>query len=155
MSKTQQWVIGAALAIILVIAAGWFLLVSPQRAKAAELRTQVATEQAASASLRTELAQLTAQAKQLPAKQAELKKFSQKIPAVTALPATIRALHQAATKAGVSLVSIAPTTPAPFVAAGKPAAAPAPAPAVRTGAHNTVNPTTGAASACQRRSWTW
>ena len=131
MTKTQQWVIGAALAIVLVMAAGWFLLVSPQRSKAADLRTQTTAEQTASAALRTDLDVLVAQAKTLPAKRAELAKFAKQMPSDPALPAMIRALQNAAVTAGVTLVSIAPQPPAPFVgvAPAAPAAA-APAPAV-------------------------
>ncbi len=125
MNKTRQWVICAALAIAMVMAAGWFLLVSPQRAKAADLRAQAATEQSRSAALRTDLDVLTAQSKLLPAKVAELAKLARQLPSDPALPAMIRALQRAASTSGVALVSIAPLPPVPFTAAG--AVAPAPA----------------------------
>jgi len=128
MSKTRQWVICAALAIVVVMTAGWFLLVSPQRAKAAALRTQTATEQDKSATLRTSLDVLTAQSKRLPSKRAELAKFARLIPSGPALPTMIRALQHAATTAGVTLVSIAPLPPAPFAASVTPAQPAAAAP---------------------------
>ncbi|MGB9378606.1 MAG: hypothetical protein WCB04_13965 [Mycobacteriales bacterium] len=138
MSKTRQWVVSAAVAIVLILAAGWFLLVSPQRAKAADLRHQEATEQAAAQALRTDLAVLTAQEKRLPIKLAQLAKFSRQIPKDAALPSMVRSLQQAATSAGVSLVSIAPAVPAPYAGAagvsnGLPASGPGGAPTSTSG----------------------
>lgn len=80
MTKLQQWITFAVVGIVVILAAGWFLLVSPQRAKAAATHTQVTTELSSTASLRTQLDVLRAQARQLPAKQAELAKFSRQIP---------------------------------------------------------------------------
>jgi len=167
MTKTRQWMIAAVVAIVVIMAAGWFLLVSPQRAKTADLRGQTAKEQSSSAALRTDLDVLTAQSKQLPAKQAALAKFARQIPSDPALPAMIRALQQAANTAGVALVSIAPAPPGPFTAGASatrpgpavaapgatpaPAATPSPAPAATPdpGAAGAVPPAGGTASALQ------
>jgi len=132
-SKLQQWIAFAVAGILVILAAGWFLLVSPQRSKAADFRGQATTQRAATATLRTQLAVVRAQATQLPAKQAELAKFARQIPANAALPALVRALTGAATNAHVDLVSIAPGPPAvytpaiaPVAVAPSPAASPAP-----------------------------
>ena len=45
MSKTRQWAMLTAVACLAVLAAGWFLVVKPQRAHASDLRAQTTTVQ--------------------------------------------------------------------------------------------------------------
>jgi Tfp pilus assembly protein PilO len=123
-SKMKQWVALTAVGCLAVLAAGWFLLVSPKRGDAAAIRDEVASQNTTNSSLQTQLAMLKAQAKTLPAQQAKLALVAAKIPDNPALPALIRALSKAADDAGVELVSLAPGQPATVVAAAP--AAPAP-----------------------------
>ena len=44
MNKMRQWSILAGVGVLAVFGAGWFLLVSPQRAHATDLRAQAATQ---------------------------------------------------------------------------------------------------------------
>jgi type IV pilus assembly protein PilO len=111
-SKMKQWVALTVVGCLAVLAAGWFLLVSPKRGDAAAIRDDVATQSSTNSALQTQLAMLKAQAKTLPQQQAALARVAAKIPDNPALPALIRALSQAAEDAGVELVSIAPGTPA-------------------------------------------
>jgi Tfp pilus assembly protein PilO len=111
MNKTQQWVAIAAVAIVAILAAGWFFVVAPQHTKADALHVESATQRAGTASLHTQLSILQAQSKQLPAKQAELAKFGKQIPNNAELPTLIRSLSVAASTAGVDMVSIAPSAP--------------------------------------------
>jgi len=122
MDKLKQYIVLTVLGSIVVLAAGWFLLVSPKRSEAAELRAQAETQQGANAQLRTQLTVLKAQAKDLPKQQAKLAAVAAKIPDNPALPALIRALVTASTSAGVELISVTPGAPT----AGAPAAAAAP-----------------------------
>lgn len=126
MDKIKQWVALTVLAALAVLAGGWFLLVSPKRGEAADLRAQTATQQATNATLRTELQVLQAQAKELPKEQADLARVAAKIPEHPALPALIRALTAASTSAGVDFVSLTPGTPAPLVVAAPTPVAPPP-----------------------------
>jgi Tfp pilus assembly protein PilO len=151
MDKLKQWVALTVVACLGIMAAGWFLLVSPKRAEAADLREQAAAQETANATLRTSLKVLQAQAKDLPKKQADLARVAAKIPSDPAMPALIRALTAASTSAGVELVSVTPEPPAvlaapvaaaPVTPAG---AAPAPAPAPAPGAP--VDPAAPAAGA--------
>lgn len=132
MDKLKQWVALTAVACLAVAAAGWFLLVSPKRAQAAELRAQAAEQVNQNAQARTRLQVLKAQAKDLPKEQAKLAAVAAKIPDNPALPGLVRSLLEAATSAGVELVSITPGQPAAVTpkagAPGAPAAA-APLPA--------------------------
>lgn len=127
MDKMKQWVALAAVAALVILAGGWFLLVSPKRTSAADLRAQAETKQRANLALETTLADLRAKAKALPAQQAKLAAVAAKIPDNSAMPNLIRALNAAAASTGVELVSMAPGQPtavAPPVATGKVTAAP-------------------------------
>ena len=132
MDKLKQWVALTVLGCLGIMAAGWFLLVSPKKTEAAAVRDQAASQESTNAGLRNQLEVLKAQAKDLPKKQAQLARVAAKIPDNPALPGLIRSLTAAATSAGVELVSVTPGTPAAVVAAAPVAgaAAPAGAPAV-------------------------
>ena len=116
MDKLKQWIAFTVLAVVAVLAAGWFLLVSPKRADADTLSQQAAVQVTANSTLQTQLAVLKSQAKNLPQQQAKLSAVAAKIPDNTAEPSLIRALDAAATAAGVELVSIAPAQPVAVVA---------------------------------------
>ncbi len=117
MDKLKQWVAFTALGMILVIVAGWFLLISPKRSEASDVRRQAQSKLAANQVLQSQLAMLKAQSKQLPEKAAALAVVAAKIPDNPALPALIRALDKAAAKTGVELVSMAPAAPTAVAAA--------------------------------------
>ena len=111
MSKTRQWAMLTAVVCLAVLAAGWFLVVKPQRAHASDLRAQKSQVDAQSSQLRSQVAQLRQQQKDLPAQQKLLSQIATKIPDNPALPALIRQLSAAADGAGVTLVSLAPGQP--------------------------------------------
>ena len=131
MDKVKQYVVFTVLGCLVVLAAGWMLLVSPKRTAAAELRAEAESTRASNDQLRTQLTVLRAKAKDLPKEQAKLASVAAKIPDNPALPALIRALVTAGTAAGVELVSVTPGPPvlalgAAPVSPGAPAAAAAP-----------------------------
>ena len=148
MDKLKQWVALTVVGVLAVLAAGWFLVVSPKRSAAADLRTQAATQQQGNMGLRAQLATLKAQAKDLPQKQAALAAVAAKVPDNPALPSLIRALSKAADDAGVELVSLAPSAPVP--ATGAAAAAAAPPTAAKTGTTLTTAPAGSAAGTLQQ-----
>ena len=111
MDKLKQWVVLAVLASVVIMAAGWFLAVSPKRTEAADLRAQAAEQVAANSTLETQLQVLQAQAKELPKEQAKLAAVAAKIPDNPALPGLVRALLEASEASGVELVSISPGAP--------------------------------------------
>jgi Tfp pilus assembly protein PilO len=129
MDKMKQWALLTVVAIVAIAVGGWFVLISPQRSHASDLRTQTQSQEQRNAQLRATIASLQAQHKGLPEVQAELAKLGVQLPNNPALPALIRSLSSASDAAGVDLVSLAPSPPAAMAAAA-PAAAPAsPAPA--------------------------
>ena len=126
MDKLKQYVIFTVLGCLVVLAAGWFVLVSPKRSDAADLRNTAAQVASQNSQLQTQLTILKAQAKALPKQQANLAAVAAKIPDNPALPALVRSLTAAATSAGIELVSVTPGVPT-LPAAAAPAAAPLPA----------------------------
>jgi Tfp pilus assembly protein PilO len=100
-----------AVGAVAILALGWFLLVSPQRSHAADLRTQAYSQRSANATLQSQVQQLEQEKLGLPAQQRILNQIATKIPDSPALPALIRQLVVAAKGAGVDLVSLAPGQP--------------------------------------------
>jgi Tfp pilus assembly protein PilO len=116
MDKLRQWSILTAVGVLAIFAAGWMLLVSPQRSSASELRSQATTQQQANATLQANVSQLEQQKRGLPEQQRLLEQIATKVPNSPALPVLIRQLTSAARAAGVDLISLAPSAPAPVVA---------------------------------------
>src|SRR3954471_10072321 len=124
MNKTRQWSMLTAVACLAILAAGWFLVVKPQRSHAASLRTQTASVKTSNGQLQSQVNQLKQQQKDLPAQQKLLAQIATKIPDNPALPALIRQLSSAAEGAGVDLVSLSPGAPVVATATGTAAASP-------------------------------
>jgi type IV pilus assembly protein PilO len=111
MTKTRLWLVLTAVGVVAVLAGGWFLLVSPKRAEANDLRAETGTTEQQISVLRGRLAELRDKQASLPAQQAALDAISKKIPSDPALPALIRALTIAGRNSGVDLTSISPGPP--------------------------------------------
>lgn len=130
MTKTRQWSVFTAIAVLAVLVAGWFLLVKPQSTKATTLRAQAASQQQSNQLLVTQIASLQAEQRQLPQQQQALQKFATQVPNDAAEPTIIRQLSAAAIGSGVDLVSITPgaasVVPAAGAVPGSTALAPAP-----------------------------
>ncbi|RJK96768.1 type 4a pilus biogenesis protein PilO [Vallicoccus soli] len=131
MTRTQKWSAGTAVLAVLLLLAGWFLLVAPQRSTAAGLRLEAVAAEQANQGLLTEIHQLQAQSAELPAKREVLEAISRKLPADVQLPALVRALTGASAAAGAELQAMAPGVPQ--------ALAPADAAAVGSAAAATVS----------------
>ena len=116
MDKLKQWIALTVVAVIVIALGGWFFLIAPKRSEAADVRAQTAQQQSANAMLATQIQLLKAQAKALPQQQAKLAAVAAKVPDNPAVPALIRALSAAADDAGVELLSMVPTKPAPVAA---------------------------------------
>jgi Tfp pilus assembly protein PilO len=127
MTVTRKWSALTGVLIVAILAASWFLLISPKRSKAAELKTQTASQEDANARLKEKISQLIAQQADLPRQEARLAQIRRQIPDNPALPALIRDLSAAAKKSGLSLQSLAPSDPVAVTDVVVPVAAPAPA----------------------------
>lgn len=143
MTTLRQWVALAGVAIVAVVAAGWFLLVAPKHAEAGDTRAQAAEQVQATSRLRTQLSVLKAQAANLPAEQAKLAAVATKLPADPAEPQLLRSLASVADAAGVEFVSITPGSPAPVSASPSTSAPSSGAASTGTPVGTTAKPTTG------------
>ena len=102
MNKSRLWLAGGTLAALLALVLGWLFVVSPQRAKAADLNSQADQIVSANASLVTQIAELKREFANLPATQAQLAQYSQRIPATADLSAFLRQLSAAGTASQVN-----------------------------------------------------
>ena len=140
MDKMKQWIALTVVGALAIMAGGWFLIVSPKRSHAADLRTQADAQERANAQLETDLATLKAKAKALPAQQAKLAAVAAKIPNNSALPTLVRALNDAADNVGVELVSVSPGAATAVAPAGAPGS-------VTAASASTTTPSVAAAGA--------
>jgi type IV pilus assembly protein PilO len=116
MTMTRKWSALAVVAALAILAAGWFLLISPKRGEAADLHDKAAAQDQENARLQQKLSILIAQQKNLPQQRAKLAEFRVHIPDNPALPTLIRDLTAAGRKVGVSIDTMAPSLPEAVVA---------------------------------------
>lgn len=148
MTNTRKWSVLAAVLMVAIFAAGWFLLVSPKRGEAAGLRTQTASQEAENSRLEDQLRVLQSQQKDLPKQEALLAAMKVQLPDNPALPSLIRDLTAAGRKVGVSVDSMAPSQPVALVASAPTALSPAASTGSgTTGSTSTTTTTTNAGSA--------
>jgi Tfp pilus assembly protein PilO len=119
--KLKQWIAFALLGVLVVLAAGWLLVISPKRKDAADIDAQTAAQDTANASLQTSLKVLKEQARNEPAQEAKLAAVAAKIPDNPALPTLIRTLDRAGASTGVELVTLSPGVPVSVAVAAAPA----------------------------------
>ncbi len=117
MSVTRKWSFLAAVLVVAIVAAGWFLLITPKRSEAAGLRSKAVSQDEANDRLTQQLEVLKAQQADLPKQRALLANIRTQIPDNPALPTLIRDLTSAGRKSGVSLDTLAPATPVAVVLA--------------------------------------
>ena len=107
MSQPMQFAL-AALAIVALAAAGWFLLVRPKRAEAAQTAVRIADVRKEIADRR---AASTARQARVAVKTADLFKLAKVMPAEEDMAATLLELNQVASDAGIVFESITPAVP--------------------------------------------
>jgi Tfp pilus assembly protein PilO len=110
----KKWYAAAALASVLVLVAGWFLLVSPQQQNAADIGVQADNQTAQNQVTQTKINALKAQYANLPSLEKQLAVVQTHMPQTPNMPGLLRNLSAAATAAGVKLVTVTPANPAPL-----------------------------------------
>jgi Tfp pilus assembly protein PilO len=147
MDKTKQTLVIAVVAVLVVVAGGWYFLISPQRSSVASLNEQTTTVNGANATLKGKIDQLKAQAADLPAQQLALAAIAKRLPPDAQYATLISNLSNAADAANVDLSIITPA--APVLAASSVVAPPAPvasAAAGKSAAPKAVTPRTAPAN---------
>lgn len=122
MPKTRLWIAGTMALCLALTAAAWFLVISPTRAEAAELRTQRADTAASNDQLQARIDTLVAEFATLGQKRAELAEVKVAMPQDPELAVLNRKLEAEALASTVVLMRVTPgaavsMAPAPVAAA--------------------------------------
>ena len=104
--------IAAAVGLVVVILAWYFIIYSPIGEDLSAAETSTAAEQAKTQDLQNTLARLAAQSKNATRQEALLRKFDQAIPQKSNLAEFIIQLNKLATSSGINFMSITDTPPA-------------------------------------------
>src|SRR4051794_35206143 len=109
MSRSRTWIAGTVVAALLILVAGWFVLISPAKSSVAEVKTEADAQEATNQQLQNKLDQLKAAQADLPAQEARLAEIRAQLPESPYLPSLVRQVDKLATESGVVLVTIAQT----------------------------------------------
>lgn len=110
----RKWILMTAIVSVLVVVAGWFLVISPARAQASQLREQADTQATANQQLQISIAQLRREAQELQAQQKRLKEMEGRIPEKVQLSAVVRQIATTVRGTGAQVTSFTPTQPQPL-----------------------------------------
>lgn len=113
-SKGQKWIGGGLAAAVVIAAAGWFLLISPELSAADDAQTQLADAQTQNIVLQNRLNALRERAAHSDELQAELQDALNAVPPRHDVEGFTRQLTLFAQDAGVTITAIAPSAPAPI-----------------------------------------
>jgi hypothetical protein len=148
MKKSQDrrfWILGGAVAAVLIVVVGWFMFIGPELASTRSLHDQAATTRQQNTLLQQKVKSLRLKSSKLAVYTSALKSALSALPSDSGLPAFTRQLAAQAKDRGVALNSVvvgeitamAPAAPAP---AAVPAAVPAPADGAATPTTTTTAP---------------
>jgi len=110
-SQTSRWTAGAVLLTVLLLAATWFLLISPRRSDAAATADQTLSAQSQASLLQTQITQLKSEFGNLRERRDELAAIKKQLPNEADVAGLVRNLQDYASASGVSLDSVEPGTP--------------------------------------------
>ncbi|WP_426592046.1 hypothetical protein ACPPVS_09595 [Cellulomonas sp. McL0617] len=146
-AKKSTWIGGTAFAAVLIMAAAWFVLISPQLANASETRSEAEQTRQQNEVLAMQVSQLKAEFAKLPDYKAQLAVIQQQIPTDAMLSDYLRQLDQIALAHSVTITSITPSSPTVVIPASAPVtAAPAPATDGSAATNGTAAATDGTAA---------
>lgn len=123
LDDARVWIGGGVVAVVLVLVAGWFLLVGPKLAQAADVRAQTAEARMANGALRTKVAGLRAQNARIPTLVGQLRTSIAQLPVTPEFAALTSQLGSKAAAAKVTLSSISISAPSTAAAAAPGASA--------------------------------
>ena len=111
----HRWYAGAAAASVGVLAAGYFLLVSPQQSSASDISAQAANAEQANVAAQRQVDALKAQYQDLPALESQVAVIRTRLPQTPEEPTLLRSISALAKSSGVKLASIGVQTPVALV----------------------------------------
>ncbi|MEN3359422.1 MAG: hypothetical protein V7637_3404 [Mycobacteriales bacterium] len=113
----RLWIIGGTVAAAILLAAGWFLAVGPQRTQTDTLNSQAATADLRLTSLHQKLLELREQNRRLPEFSAQLSKDRQALPTTSGLSDFLRELQAGGEVARVVISGVVVGAPLEVTAA--------------------------------------
>lgn len=116
MNLTRLWGIISVLLVLVILAGGWFVGVSPQLNRAATANEQIVQVQSTNELQRLTLAQLQALEEQRPELEAQLADGRRAIPALAQFPPLLQELSDLASASGVTLANFSAQAAQSFVA---------------------------------------
>ncbi|MGH8861322.1 MAG: hypothetical protein ACRDVG_08850 [Jatrophihabitantaceae bacterium] len=117
LQSRRVWIGGGIVAAVLIAAAAWFMLISPELTSADDLHAQTAAQQASNAQLAKTVDELKAKSRKLPTYTAALKSALESLPSDSGLPAFNRQVVALANSTHVEFTGIAVGAAAPLSAA--------------------------------------
>jgi type IV pilus assembly protein PilO len=107
----RLWMIGGVLAAALLVAAGWFVAISPKKGEVTSLKEQTSTTEIRLISLRHRLAELEEQASKLATYRAALKTNQAALPTDSGVPDFLRQLQRSGDKVDVTVSGVTVSAP--------------------------------------------
>jgi Tfp pilus assembly protein PilO len=114
MNKSRFWVIGAVLAIVVTIAGGWFIGISPQLAATASAKVDRSNAIAANQRNQILLAKLKRNYQNIDALKNQISNLQKSVPPVRDIPSFVTELNTLANARGVTLKSFAVSDAKPY-----------------------------------------
>jgi Tfp pilus assembly protein PilO len=114
MSKARLTMVGGTLALVILVLIGWFLVLSPQMAKAGEIKEQIEVTDTQNTGLRTQIAKIEQQEAGLAEQRAFAAALASRFPATAAQAEMFSQIRTAAAKAGIgesALTALTPSVP--------------------------------------------
>ena len=148
MNTNRLWLVGAVLAIGVVVVLGWMLGISPKLSEARAARTDLVAAEAQNTVFEAQLATLKEQYKSIDSLRSELADLRQAVPNGPDMPDFVGHLDDIAEANGVTLTSITVSDAQPYVPmVAAPAAEAQPAPGAPADVTATAAPVNAAATA--------
>lgn len=120
-TNNRLWILGAALLVVVIVAMGWFLGVSPKLSEAGTADQQRAAAEAKNVIHEKEVATIKKQYEQLPELKSQLTALREALPTNDDLSTFLGELHQKEQSNGVVLTSFVASDAKPYAPVVKPA----------------------------------
>jgi Tfp pilus assembly protein PilO len=111
--QDRVWLLGGVVAMILLVAGGWFLLISPKKAETADAQGRTEDANAQLIALKRQAATLKAESVKLPAYTAQKATLLKALPTTSGVPDFLRQLQDSGSAVDVEISGINVGGPAP------------------------------------------
>ena len=107
----RVWLLGGVVALILLVAGGWFLLISPKNAETDDVRSSAADASNQLVTLKRQVAALKAESKKVKSYTAQLETNQKALPTTSGVPDFLRELQDSGAAVNVNISSVSVGAP--------------------------------------------